>query len=68
MHFHFDTALVLFLAALLLGASPAAAQQTASLCGHVCGAETGETLLQANIVVQGTSRGTATNNDGYYTL
>jgi len=31
-------------------------------------AETGETLLQANVVIQGTTRGVATNNKGYYTL
>jgi outer membrane cobalamin receptor len=31
-------------------------------------AETGETLLQANVVIQGTTWGVATNNKGYYTL
>ena len=52
----------------LLAPASAAAQDPASLRGYVRAADTGETLLQANVVVKGTSRGTATNNDGYYTL
>jgi outer membrane receptor protein involved in Fe transport len=52
----------------LMGAPPAAAQEPASLRGYVRDASTGETLLQANVVVQGAGRGTATNNAGYYTL
>jgi outer membrane cobalamin receptor len=55
-------------AVLLLAASPAAAQESASLRGYVRDATTGETLLQANVVIEGTTRGTATNNAGYYTL
>ena len=55
-------------AAALLLARPAAAQESASLNGYVRDAESGETLLQANVVVEGTSRGAATNNSGYYTL
>lgn len=47
---------------------PAVAQESASLTGYVMDATTGETLLQANVMIQGTSRGTATNNSGYYTL
>jgi outer membrane cobalamin receptor len=54
-------------AALGLGPVPAAAQD-ASIRGYVRDATTGETLLQANVVVNGTTRGTATNNAGYYTL
>ena len=53
---------------LALASPPAAAQERAALNGYVRDAETGETLLQANVVVQGTSRGAATNNEGYYTL
>jgi outer membrane receptor protein involved in Fe transport len=52
----------------LLSVPPAAAQESASLRGYVRDASTGETLLQANVVVQGAGRGTATNNAGYYTL
>jgi len=55
------------LLALLLG-GPAAAQESASLRGYVRDASTGETLLQANVVVTETGEGTATNNEGYYTL
>ncbi|MFO8099042.1 MAG: TonB-dependent receptor [Salinibacter sp.] len=47
---------------------PAIAQETASLHGYVRDAATGETLLQANVVIQGTGKGAATNNEGYYTL
>lgn len=52
----------------LLWTAPVTAQDAASLRGYVRAADTGETLLQANVVVKGTSQGTATNNDGYYTL
>ena len=47
---------------------PAAAQERAALNGYVRDADTGETLLQANVVLEGTRRGTATNNEGYYTI
>ncbi|MFB6230236.1 MAG: TonB-dependent receptor domain-containing protein [Salinibacter sp.] len=47
---------------------PAAAQESASLNGYVRDAKTGETLLQANVVVKDTRRGAATNNSGYYTI
>lgn len=36
--------------------------------GYVSDAGTGETLLQANVIVAGTSMGVATNNVGYYNL
>ena len=52
----------------VLGGGPAAAQESASLHGYVRDASTGETLLRANVVVPETGDGTATNNDGYYTL
>lgn len=61
-------ALSVLFAGLLLAAGPAAAQESASLRGYVRDATTGETLLQANVVIEGTTRGTATNNAGYYTL
>ncbi len=66
MDCRFGFLLAVLLAPCLVG--PATAQEKASLRGYVRGAETGETLLQANVVVQGTGRGTATNNEGYYTL
>lgn len=52
----------------LVGAMPANAQQTASLSGFVKDATSGETLLLANVILTGTSYGTATNTTGYYTL
>ena len=55
-------------ALLLCGSRPAVAQEQASLSGYVRDAETEETLLQANVIVQGTGRGVATNNEGYYTI
>jgi outer membrane cobalamin receptor len=59
---------VLTCAALLLSALPTLAQDAASIRGYVRDASTGETLLQANVVVENTGQGTATNNSGYYTL
>jgi hypothetical protein len=55
-------------AVLVLAARPAAAQKRAALNGYVRDADTGETLLQANVIIEGTSRGAATNNAGYYTI
>ncbi len=46
----------------------AVAQDRASVSGFVRDSATGETLLLANILVVGTSGGTATNTAGYYTL
>ena len=43
-------------------------QEKASISGFVTDATTGETLLLANVVLGGTTQGTATNNSGYYTL
>ncbi|WP_272505844.1 TonB-dependent receptor [Salinibacter ruber] len=66
---HVRVAVLLGLCAVALRlAPPALAQERAALNGYVRDAETGETLLQANVVVEGTGRGAATNNDGYYTL
>ena len=60
---------------LILFAGSAPAQDTASLSGYVRDATNGETLLGANVVLQGDTtvadpiwRGTATNNAGYYSL
>jgi hypothetical protein len=67
-------------AVLALAGPSATAQDSAALNGYVRDAETGETLLQANVIIEGTSRGAAqgllppsgrgaaTNNEGYYTL
>ncbi len=53
---------------LLLLSPPRAEAQDASISGFVRDADTGETLLLANVRVKDTLIGTATNNSGYYTL
>ncbi|HLT48141.1 MAG TPA: TonB-dependent receptor [Rubricoccaceae bacterium] len=46
----------------------AAQAQQAAVNGFVRDAETGETLIQANVLVEGTGRGAATNTSGFYAL
>ncbi len=53
---------VLFLPVFLM------AQQKASINGYVKDATTGETLISANIAIEGTSIGASSNTSGYYTL
>jgi hypothetical protein len=54
---------------MLLLLSPARTEaQDASISGFVRDADTGETLLLANVRVKDTLIGTATNNSGYYAL
>jgi len=50
------------------GIAPVFPQQTSSISGFVTDASSGETLLLANILLTGTTRGGTTNNAGYYTL
>ena len=49
-------------------AAPAWAQGRASVSGYVRDVTSGETLLLANVRVEGTEIGAATNNSGYYTI
>lgn len=42
--------------------------ETASMSGMVEDASTGETLIGANVLLKGTTVGTATNNRGYFTF
>lgn len=44
------------------------AQQSAKITGTVVDAETGETLIGVNVLITGTTRGTATDLDGQYTI
>lgn len=60
------TAAILFLALVFTGS--ASARQSASVSGFVRDAETRETLILANVLVQGTSSGAATNTSGYYVI
>lgn len=53
---------------LLFACVGAAHAQSASVSGFVRDAESGETLLLANVILRGTQIGTATNTSGYYTL
>ena len=53
--------------AVLAAALPAAAQ-TATVSGFVRDAETGETIIQATVRLEGTDRGVATNAQGFYAL
>lgn len=57
-----------FVAILLLLPSVLLAQQTASVNGYVTDSENGETLIAANVALEGTRKGTSTNTSGYYTL
>ncbi|MDX1440098.1 MAG: TonB-dependent receptor [Rubricoccaceae bacterium] len=53
----------------LFASLPLAAQaQRATINGYVTDSETRETLIQANVVIEGTSRGVATNTSGFYIL
>lgn len=60
----------LFIAIALLIATPllAHAQETASISGYIEDAETGETLISANIALEGTRKGTSSNTSGYYSI
>ena len=59
--------LFLFFVFGLLVGSPVVAQP-ASLSGFITDATSGETLILANVSLEGTTKGAATNNTGYYTL
>ena len=47
---------------------PAPEQTRAALNGYIRDAETGETLLGANVLVMDTNRGATTNHAGYYVI
>ena len=44
------------------------AQQSASINGYVSDAQTGETLISANIAIQDSRKGTSSNTSGYFSL
>ena len=58
---------ILLILALVALAGPTYGQE-ASIQGYVLDGTSGEPLLQANVAVAGTGRGTSTNQAGYYTL
>jgi len=52
----------------LFSAAVSHAQESASVSGYIKDAESGETLLGANVALANTTRGASTNNSGYYTI
>ena len=60
------SALILFSA--FLFTTSIYAQNTGKIIGKVVDAETGETLIGVNVVIEGTIKGTATDIDGNYTI
>ena len=59
---------VSILALLMLAPGWAHARQAASISGFVRDASTGETLILANVVLEGSTTGAATNTSGYYVI
>lgn len=59
---------VIFLITALLITANLYAQEQGRIVGTVVDAETGETLIGVNIVIEGTIQGTATDIDGNYTI
>lgn len=43
-------------------------QQSASVNGYITNAQSGETLISANVAIQGTRKGTSSNTSGYFSL
>lgn len=62
MRFLFIFFLLFLLPLLCLG------QGSASVSGYIEDEETGETLISANIALEGTRKGTSSNTSGYYTI
>jgi hypothetical protein len=61
-------ALLLLIPLLFLCTHTLFAQESASVNGYITDAETGETLLTANIALMEVNRGTSSNTSGYYTI
>lgn len=55
-------------AVFVLWAGEAAAQKKYTVSGYMTDVATGETLISAAVLDQGSRSGTVTNNYGYYTL
>ena len=60
--------MVLLVALIVLSAPLTSNAQTGTVAGELKDAETGESLVGANIIVEGTDLGVATDIDGRYTL
>ncbi len=59
---------IVVLGFLMLLGGPAAAQTTGKIAGRVVDAATGEPLPGVNVLIEGTTQGTATNIDGEYVI
>ncbi|TSJ40522.1 TonB-dependent receptor [Mucilaginibacter corticis] len=59
---------LLFIAVFVLSASVVSAQKTGRLSGKITDFKTGETLIGATILVEGTTTGAMTNVDGQYLI
>ncbi len=59
--------LIILTAALFVGAAPALAQ-SGKIAGTIAEVETGETLVGVNILIEGTTQGAVTDEDGYFTI
>ena len=44
------------------------AQESASISGYITDAGSGETLISANVALEGTPKGTSSNTSGYYSI
>jgi len=61
---------LLFIIILTISLLPCAAssQESASVSGYIEDAQTGETLISANVALEGTRKGTSSNTSGYYSI
>jgi len=60
--------ILLFACILLAGVAAGIAGNTGKIAGVIKDAQTGEALVGANVLVEGTSMGAASNIDGYYVI
>jgi len=59
---------LILLLLLVGGAAAALAGSSGKIAGVVKDTQTGETLVGANVIIEGTTQGAATNIDGYYVI
>lgn len=63
---HVHRALFVLLFSILL--APLAAAQSGKIAGTITDAQTGETLIGVNVLIEGTSQGAVTNENGYFVI
>src|SRR5690606_19848821 len=62
----YQKSICIFGLSLLLG--PVAFAQTGKIAGTITDAESGETLVGVNVLIEGTTQGSVTDVDGYYVI